>query len=130
MPYIKTITGNLLDFPPYDPDDPDHYIGIDAIAHSCNLRNMMGAGIAKQIKNRYPQAYEADTKAFDTEYDKNGQYVNWLGKVSKAEINSKFLPNDKGYIYNMYTQANIGDGSKNMIVKRASGNGTTLNFTV
>ena len=35
----------------------------------------MGGGIAKQIKSRYPQAYEADTQAFDTEYDKNGKYV-------------------------------------------------------
>jgi len=68
----------------------------------------MGGGIAKQIKNRYPQAYKADTKAYNTEYDKDGQYVHWLGKFSKAEINSKFLPDDKGYIYNMYTQANLG----------------------
>ena len=105
-----TIQGNLLDFPTHCKTDPDKYIGISAIAHSCNTRNIMGAGIAKQIKNRYPQAYEADTKAFNTEYDKNGQYVHWLGKFSKAEINSKFLPNDKGYIYNMYNQANIGGG--------------------
>ena len=107
---IKTIKGNLLDFPRHDPNDPDHYIGINAIAHSCNTRNIMGGGIAKQIKSRYPQAYEADTKAFNIEYDKDGQYVNWLGKFSKAEINSKFLPDGKGYIYNMYTQASIGGG--------------------
>jgi len=61
----------------------------------------MGAGIAKQIKDRYPEAYEADTKAFNTEYDKNGQYVHWLGKFSKAQVNN-------GLIYNMYTQASIG----------------------
>ncbi len=64
----------------------------------------MGAGIAKQIKDRYPQAYEADWKAFNQEYDKDGQYVHWLGKFSKAEIN------DRKYIYNMYTQASIGTG--------------------
>ena len=71
-----TIQGNLLDFPTHCKTDPDKYIGISAIAHSCNTRNIMGAGIAKQIKNRYPQAYEADTKAFNTEYDKDGQYVH------------------------------------------------------
>lgn len=107
---VERIEGNLLDFPPYCKYDPNRYIGINAIAHSCNTRNIMGGGIAKQIKNRYPQAYEADTKAYNTEYDENGQYVHWLGKFSKAEINSKFLPNDKGYIYNMYTQASIGKG--------------------
>lgn len=112
MNKVKEIKGNLLNFPPYCETDPDNYIGINAIAHSCNTRNIMGGGIAKQIKDRYPQAYEADTKAFDTEYDKDGQYIHWLGKFSKAEINSKFLPNEKGYIYNMYTQASIGDGSR------------------
>ena len=91
---VEIIDGNLLDFP----ND------INVIAHSCNTRNIMGAGIAKQIKDRYPEAYEADTKAYDTEYDKDGQYVHWLGKFSKAEIN------DRKYIYNMYTQASIGKG--------------------
>ena len=91
---IETIEANLLDFP----ND------INVIAHSCNTRNIMGAGIAKQIKDRYPEAYEADTKAYDTEYDKDGQYVHWLGKFSKAEIN------DRKYIYNMYTQASVGEG--------------------
>tara|TARA_B000000557_G_scaffold264766_1_gene271611 strand:+ start:759 stop:1280 length:522 start_codon:yes stop_codon:yes gene_type:complete len=91
---VLTIEGNLLDFP-----EP-----INVIAHSCNTRNIMGAGIAKQIKDRYPEAYEADTKAYDTEYDENGQYVHWLGKFSKAEIN------DRKYIYNMYTQASVGEG--------------------
>ena len=107
---VEMVEGNLLDFPPYCKSDPNKYLGINAIAHSCNTRNIMGAGIAKQIKNRYPQAYEADTKAYNTEYDKNGQYVHWLGKFSKAEINSKFLPDNKGYIYNMYTQASVGEG--------------------
>ena len=115
MNEVRTIEGNLLDFPTHDPHNPDDYIGIDAIAHSCNTRNTMGAGIAKQIKGRYPQAYEADTKAYNTEYDKDGQFVHWLGKFSKAEINSKFLPNDKGYIYNMYNQANMGGDRRQVL---------------
>ena len=112
MTYIKTIEGNLLDFPQYDPDQPDTHIGITAIAHSCNTRMIMGGGIAKQIKNRYPQAYQADVDYIDDEYDHNGQFKHPLGKFSKAEINSKFLPNNKGYIYNMYNQAGIGDDSR------------------
>ena len=112
MPYVRTIQGNLLDFPTCDPSNPDNYIGISAIAHSCNCRMIMGGGIAKQIKDRYPQAYQADVDYISNEYDHNGQYIHPLGNFSKAEINSKFLPNDKGYIYNMYTQAGIGDGSR------------------
>ena len=108
MKRVKHIKGNLLDFPPYCKNDPNSYTGINNIAHSCNTRNIMGGGIALQIKNRYPQAYEADTEAFNQEYDKDGQYINWLGKYSKAEIKSKFLPNNKGRIYNLYTQASVG----------------------
>ena len=115
MSKIGHIKGNLLDFPPYCKTDPDKYIGINAIAHSCNTRNIMGGGIAKQIKNRYPQAYEADTKAYNTEYDQDGQYVHWLSKFSKAEINSKFLPDGKGYIYNMYTQASLGGDRRQVL---------------
>ncbi len=112
MKKVKHIKGNLLDFPPYCKNDPNSYTGINNIAHSCNTRNIMGGGIALQIKNRYPQAYEADTEAFNQEYDKNGQYIHWLGKYSKAEIESKFLPNNKGRIYNLYTQASVGTGKR------------------
>lgn len=84
----EIIEGNLLDFP----ND------INVIAHSCNTRNIMGAGIANQIRVRYPEAYEADWKAF------NSNYGVTLGKFSKAEIS------DRKYIYNMYTQATIGTG--------------------
>jgi O-acetyl-ADP-ribose deacetylase (regulator of RNase III) len=112
---IKHIKGNLLDFPPYCQTDPNKYTGINNIAHSCNTRNIMGGGIAKQIKNRYPQAYEADTEAYNQEYDKDAQYIHWLGKYSKAEIESKFLPNNKGRIYNLYTQANLGEGKRQVL---------------
>lgn len=115
MNRVEQIEGNLLDFPTHRKDDPDNYIGINAIAHSCNTRNTMGAGIARQIKNRYPEAYEADNKAYNTEYDQDGQYVHWLGKFSKAEINSKFLPDGKGHIYNMYTQANMGGDTRQVL---------------
>ena len=65
----------------------------------------MGAGIAKQIKDRYPQAYEADTKFYNNEYNDGGGWKGAIGHYSKAEIESKFLPNNKGRIYNLYTQS-------------------------
>jgi O-acetyl-ADP-ribose deacetylase (regulator of RNase III) len=71
----------------------------------------MGGGIAKQIKNRYPQAYQADIDFINDEYDHNGQYKHPLGNYSKAVIESKFLPNNKA-IYNLYTQAGIGTGER------------------
>ena len=84
---VKIIDGNLLDFPN----------GIDYIAHSCNTQNIMGGGIARQIKNRYPLAYEADCFAM---YEDD----NVLGDYSFAVIN----PTQTKGIYNMYTQDKIG----------------------
>ncbi len=114
MSEIETIKGNLLDFPQHNPNDPDKHIGINVIAHSCNTRMIMGGGIARQIKSRYPQAYEADVKYISNEYDDNGQFIHPLGNFSKAEVNSKeskvYLPDGKGLIYNMYTQNSIGKG--------------------
>ena len=85
---VKIINGNLLDFPN----------GIDFIAHSCNTHNVMGAGIARQIKDRYPMAYEADCHAM---YEDD----NVLGDYSFAVTDAT---QTKG-IYNMYTQSKIGD---------------------
>jgi O-acetyl-ADP-ribose deacetylase (regulator of RNase III) len=58
----------------------------DAIAHGCNCFCTMGAGIAKQIKLNFPEAYEADLKT-------ESGCKRKLGTFSKA-----------GKVYNIYTQ--------------------------
>ena len=87
---ITTIVGDLLDFPQ----------GIDIIAHSCNCRNTMGAGIALQIKQRYPDVYRVDTNAYE-----NG--VNTLGNISICSD----IQTGK-HIINMYTQASYGSNGR------------------
>lgn len=84
---VQIIDGNLLDFP--------NDIGF--IAHSCNTHNVMGAGIANQIKYRYPNAYSADCYAMMNS-------DNQLGWYSFAVTDAT---QNKG-IYNMYTQDRIG----------------------
>jgi O-acetyl-ADP-ribose deacetylase (regulator of RNase III) len=84
---LETIEGDLLDFPN----------GINYIAHSCNCQNIMGGGIALQIKERYPEAYEADTKAYKAEEVS-------LGDFSFTRVKNR----PDRYIYNLYTQFNIG----------------------
>ena len=86
---IEVIDGDLLDFPNQ----------INTIAHSCNTQNVMGAGIAKSIKERYPEAFEADTKA-------NLNLENSLGYFSYCKLNSD--PNKR--IINLYTQQEFGIG--------------------
>jgi len=97
--------GNLLDFP----------FGINAIAHSCNTLNVMGAGIAKQIADRYPSAYEADTLAHRRHENNLGEYS--YAKVNVGEGNSyphqQFgLSDRRCEIYNLYTQKKVGIGKQ------------------
>ena len=109
---IPLISGNLLDFPTHCETDPDKYVGINVIAHSCNCQNVMGAGIAKQIKDRYPKAFEADTERWGNEYNDGGNWRCQIGDYSKAVIETlgKNSPHARtnlshATIYNLYTQS-------------------------
>jgi O-acetyl-ADP-ribose deacetylase (regulator of RNase III) len=66
----------------------------DVIIHGCNCFCTMGAGIAKQIKENFPAAFQADLKT------KKGD-KNKLGTYSQAKIDNK----GKNFtIVNAYTQ--------------------------
>lgn len=69
MNQIKHIQGNLLDFPD----------GINVLLHGCNVHGVMGAGIALQIANKYPDASRVDQLC-------NEQGTNKLGTISVAEL--------------------------------------------
>jgi O-acetyl-ADP-ribose deacetylase (regulator of RNase III) len=88
---IKEVNGNILDFPE----------GINVIIHGCNTLNIMGAGLAKLIREKYPEVYAADTQAFY-----NGKVR--LGRFSGCKVD------DGKYIINLYIQSEIGT-SKRMV---------------
>lgn len=69
----------------------------DVIVHGCNCGNNMGDGIAKEIRDTFPYAYEVDcaTKRFDK---------NKLGTYTSAEIWCGSTPEFLGTIINAYTQ--------------------------
>ena len=72
----------------------------DVIVHGCNCLNTMGSGIAAEIRERYPEAYEADTAlSTQIEGDTNSQ-VQKLGCYTSHLVKGdhKFL------IINAYTQ--------------------------
>lgn len=72
-------------------NDPNvHYF-----AHGCNIQKTMGAGIAKEVKLRLPELYEADQR---TEYNN----IQKLGVYTTAHY-----PGDK-VAYNLYTQHGYG----------------------
>lgn len=78
---------------------------IDVLVHGCNCYCKMGAGIAKQIRHAFPQAYAADkdTRAGDR---------SKLGTVSAATIS--ILTEEGSYevvVVNAYTQMTYWDKS-------------------
>lgn len=86
---LKSVRGNLLDLA----DEGKFTI----IMHGCNCHNTMGSGIARSIRERYPQAYEADCLTIAGDKTKLGTIT-----VSLADnkVGSKFV------IVNAYTQYN------------------------
>lgn len=79
---MDEIKGNLLD------------IAEGVIAHGCNTLGVMGAGFAKQVKDRYPAAFREYKRA---ERDSGLR----LGEVSFARVGPKL------WIANVLTQSRI-----------------------
>jgi O-acetyl-ADP-ribose deacetylase (regulator of RNase III) len=73
-----------------DPEQPT------VIIHGCNCFHTMGTGVAKSLKEAYPQVYKADV-AYKPKGDKRK-----LGLHSMAKIN------DNLYVLNCYTQYRYG----------------------
>ena len=51
----------------------------DIIVHGCNCWNNMGAGIALEIANKFPQAYQVDRVTQSGDYNKLGNYTKAYG---------------------------------------------------
>lgn len=95
---MKTIRGDLIQLA-LDGN-------FDVIIHGCNCFCTMGAGIAKSIKEIFPEAYEADQNTKSGSKEK-------LGTYSLAEVMRK---NHKIEIINAYIQFS------------SSGAGTLVNY--
>ncbi len=93
---IEHIDGDLLDFPN----------GINVACHCANTLNVFGAGIALNIKNRYPKAYDADTDY----YNQHEGGISILGSYSAARVDA--FAEDEKTIVNLYGQAGVGRGER------------------
>lgn len=97
MPITLTVKGNLLDLADSG--------AFSAIVHGCNCFHTMGSGIARDIRQRWPSAYEADTRTRLGDPNKLGQYSNvW----EKAKSNTDFI------IINGYTQYYFGTAERHV----------------
>jgi O-acetyl-ADP-ribose deacetylase (regulator of RNase III) len=75
----------------------------DVIVHGCNCFCTMGAGIAKQIKAVFPEAYEVDLDSEEGDKEKLGSYTSVRVQRNDREL----------VIINAYTQYNWrGKGPK------------------
>jgi len=91
---MDIIGGNLIDY--FENDK------FDIIVHGCNCFNTMGAGLAKQIKHKYPIAYQTDLNTIKGDEHKLGNY-SICSVLKNNNIND-----DNKYIINAYTQYNYG----------------------
>lgn len=67
----------------------------DVIVHGCNCFNTMGSGLARQIRERYPEAYSQDLRTIPGDINKLGTYTYTRSNVG----------GDTGFIIvNAYTQ--------------------------
>ncbi len=73
----------------------------DIIVHGCNCFNTMGAGIAKQIRDRYPSAWEQDQQT------ESGSILK-LGNFTSDMIDDKFM------IVNAYTQYGMSNAGEDV----------------
>lgn len=85
---MKNIKGDLIKL-------AAHNAMFDVIVHGCNCFHIMGAGIAKKIKEVFPEAYRADLQTIYASRYKLGQYSSATVRL----FNDKYLT-----IVNAYTQ--------------------------
>ena len=93
---IHYVKGNLLD------SDCDY------ICHQVNCQGVMRSGIAKQIRERWPEVYEKYRKEYNFWTVQMGRSESPLGNIDIARIN-----NSNQSVINMYTQRRYGyDGTR------------------
>lgn len=89
---IKYTKGDVLEAP--------------AFGHGCNCRGIMGAGIARKVRLRFPKAY--------SEYKSRCEIGLALGDVVTVEDGGK-------WIFNMATQRDIGPCAEVWAIRAALG---------
>lgn len=83
----------------------------DVIIHGCNCFNTMGAGIAKEIKSKFPEAYQIDCKTIKGDMSKLGNitYAD-IKRPNKYKINIKISEKKEINVGEGYNQLSIVNG--------------------
>ena len=87
---LQIIQGNIL-------DSQD-----SLVAHCCNIKNTIGSGVAKALRDRFPEIYTSDT----AEYIRYGKQL--LGRSVIIPVITNPDDTKIKYISNLYGQPNYG----------------------
>lgn len=79
---------------------------VDALAHGCNTKGIMGDGIARQFKVRYPQMF--------IEY---ASYCS-AGLFNPGDVHFYKSGNDQPHVVNVATQTTPGGGARSDYIER------------
>ena len=85
---MKFVTGNLIDLAEAGE--------FDLIVQGCNCFNTLGGGLAREVRERYPDAAKVDAATTKGDYDKLGNYT--------------IMHSPKFDIVNAYTQYHMSRG--------------------
>ena len=81
--------------------------GADVILHQVNCQGVMGSGVAKQVKDKYPKVYE-EYKKWCNELPTNALLGESQFVRTKEDYNTNFIG-----IFNLFAQNNFGyDGGR------------------
>ena len=94
---LKHTQGNLLDLAEAGE--------FDVVVQGCNCFNTMGGGIAREIRERYPEVAAADAKTKKGDYNKLGNWTEHMAIGRHREPQSYYT------IINAYTQYNMSQGT-------------------
>jgi O-acetyl-ADP-ribose deacetylase (regulator of RNase III) len=78
------------------------------IAHGCNCQGVMGSGVARKVRDLYPEAYERYLKAYDAYQDQYGDTPP-TGGVQLVKVSPDL------FIANCLTQKNYGRSSARFV---------------
>ena len=93
---VTYVKGDLLDS------------NVDYICHQVNCRGRMGSGIAKQIRERYPEVYKVYRERYEDALRVLDSPDRMLGSTDIVQI-----PGTNQYVVNMYSQRSYGyDGKR------------------
>ena len=80
----------------------------EIIVHGCNCFNTMGSGIAKQVREQYPNAYLVDCEGTRGDYNKLGNYTTcWADKFLIVNAYTQYGFNKSGESADVFEYASF-----------------------